>query len=366
MKIAEIRLAQKFIPFKHTYGISSATYTGETFIIAKLIGADGTFGLADSVTAIPFGHEDAHTMIYIIQNYLFPAIKGMDSLDIEAIETKMEKATPGHYMAKAVIDIALYDLNAKKFGVPLYQLLGGKFHESVPLIGAIGISDTERMVREAHEFVEHGFKTIKMKIGTNPKSDLERVTEVRNAIGAETCFRLDANQGCNLTEYLPIFRKMESYDLEFIEQPLPVWDVDGYQKLCAALDTPILIDEGIYTPHDLTALIKRDAVDAVNIKILKTGLTGGKHIAAIAESAGLPCLVGSMFETGIGTAASIHFAISTRTVTHASECMFPTLLIEDVVEGEPYSNALEECIWGVPQGMGLGVALKEDIDKTLS
>jgi L-Ala-D/L-Glu epimerase len=366
MKITEIRLAQKFIPFKHTYGISSATYTGETFLIAKLMGADGAFGLADSVTAIPFGYEDVHTMIYIIQNHLFPAIKGMDSLDLEAIETKMEKASPGHYMAKAVVDIALHDLNAKQFGVPLYQLLGGKFHDSVPLIGAIGISDTERMVREAHEFVERGFKTIKMKIGVDPKSDLERVKEVRNAIGAETYFRVDANQGCNLTEYLPTFRKMEACDLEFIEQPLPVWDVDGYQKLCAALDTPILIDEGIYTPHDLTALIKQDALDAVNIKILKTGLMGGKRIAAIAESAGLPCLVGSMFETGIGTAASIHFAISTRNITHASECMFPSVLVEDVIEGEPYSIPPVTCAWGVPHRAGVGVELKTEVNETLS
>jgi len=365
MKITEIHIIKKFIPFKKSYGISSATYTGETFLIAKLLGADGIFGLADSVTAIPFGYEDSDMMIHIIQKYLFPAIKGMDSLDLESIETKMEKATPGHPMAKAVIDIALHDLNAKQFGVPLYQLLGGKYHENVPLINAIGISDTERMVREAHEFVEQGFKTIKMKIGIDPKADLERVIEIRRAIGPETCFRVDANQGCNLTEYLPIFRKMEDYDLEFIEQPLPVWDLDGYQKLCAVLDTPILIDEGVYTPHDLTALIKRDAVDAVNIKILKTGLRGGKKIAAIAESAGLPCLVGSMFETGIGTAVGIHFAISTRNVTHASECMFPILLAEDVVEGEPYSNAPDSCVWGVPQGAGLGVSLKPEIEMLL-
>jgi L-alanine-DL-glutamate epimerase-like enolase superfamily enzyme len=189
--------------------------------------------------------------------------------------------------------------------------------------------------------------------------------EIRRAIGSETCFRVDANQGCNLTEYLPTFRKMEAYNLEFIEQPLPVWDVDGYQKLCVALDTPILIDEGIYTPHDLIALIKRDAVDAVNIKILKTGLRGGKKIAAIAESAGLPCLVGSMFETGIGTAVGIHFAISTRNVSQASECMFPTLLAEDIVEDEPYSNAPDGCAWGVPQGVGLGVSLKPEIEMLL-
>ncbi len=362
MKIKDILLTRKFIKFKHSYGISSATFTGESFLILKLLGEDGIFGLSDSVTSIPFGYEDVGTMMYIIQSYLLPAIIGMDSLDIEAIETKMRKATPGHPMAKAAINIALHDLNAKQLGIPVYQLLGGKYHNTIPFIGAVGISDTERMVKEAHDFVQSGCKTIKMKVGIDPQTDLERVREIRRVIGSEINFRIDANQGCNLTEYLPTFRKMENYDLEFIEQPLPVWDLDGYQKLCAALDTPILIDEGVYSPHDLMTLIKFNAVDAVNIKILKTGLTGGKQIAAIAESAGLPCLVGSMFETGIGTAASLHFAFSTRNITCSSECIFPFFLAEDVIEGDIYSSLPESYAWDVPQGLGLGISLKAEVD----
>lgn len=361
MKIKNILLAKKFLNFKHSYGISSANFTGESFLILKLLGEDGLFGLSDSVTSIPFGYEDVDTMMYIIKNYLLPAIMGMDSLDIEAIETKMRQATPGHPMAKAAINIALHDLNAKQLGVPVYQLLGGKYHNTIPFVGGVGISNTDRMLQEAHDYVQSGCKTIKMKIGTNPQTDLERVQEIRRMIGPEINFRIDANQGCNLVEYLSVFRKMEAYDLEFIEQPLPTWDLNGYQKLCAALDTPILIDEGIYTPHDLMTLIKFNAVDAVNIKILKTGLTGGKQIAAIAESAGLPCLVGSMFETGIGTAASLHFALSTRNVSHTSECAFPVLLVEDIIKGNIYSTPPANYAWDAPQGAGLGVSLKTEV-----
>ena len=174
----------------------------------------------------------------------------------------------------------------------------------------------------------------------HPK-DLERVKEIRQTIGTEPHLFVDGNQGCNLSEYLPVFQKMEKYDLAFIEQPLPIWDIGGYQKLCAKLVTPILIDEGVYTPNDLMTLIKYQAADAVNIKILKTGLTGGKKIAAIVESAGLPCHLGSMFETGIGTAVSIHFAISTRSISNSSECFFPTLFAEDVIEGDIYSTMPE-------------------------
>lgn len=362
MKIIDIFLQKKFIEFKYSYGISSASFTGEHFLILKLVGEDGQFGLSDSVTSIPFGYEDVGTMTYIIKNYLFPAIEGMDSFNMEAIENRMARAAPGHPMAKAAINIALHDLNAKILGMPVYQLLGGKYYESVFTVGGVGISNTERMIQEAYDFVQNGCKTIKMKIGTDPQTDLDRVREVRNAIGADIAFRVDANQGCNLSEYMPVFRKMEDYNLEFLEQPLPTWDLKGYQKLCAALDMPVLIDEGVYTPHDLITLIKFKAVDAVNIKILKTGLTGGKQIAAIAEAAGLPCIVGSMFETGIGTAASLHFALSSRNVTHTSECGFPTILKEDVIEGNIYSDLPESYAWDVPEDIGLGVELKPNVD----
>ena len=365
MIIKDVFLAKKFIKFKHSYGISNANFTGESFLILMLVTAEGTIGIADSVTTIPFGYEDVDTMMHIIRNYLSPAIVGMDSLDIEAIETSMKKAAPGHPMAKAAVDIALYDLNSKHFGIPVYQLLGGKFRDEVLLGGAVGISDTERMVSEAHDLAQRGCRDIKIKIGIDPQIDLLRVQEIRSAIGPDPQLFVDGNQGCNLSEYLPVFKKMEKYNLTFIEQPLPAWDISGYKKLCATLDTPILIDEGIYTPNDLMTLIKNQAVDAVNIKILKTGLTGGKRIASIAESAGLPCHLGSMFETGIGTAASIHFAISTRSISHSSECFFPTFLEEDVIEGDTYSIMPQSWTWKLPQNIGLGISLKPDIEKLL-
>ena len=361
MKIKDIFLTQKHIEFKHSYGISSANFTGETFLVLKLVAEDGTFGLADNVTSVPFGYEDVDTMIHVIRNHLFPAICGMDSFDIEAIERKMGAVTPGHPMAKAAIDIALYDLNGKSLGIPAYQLLGGKCRNKVRLGGSVGISDTERMVREAYELVQQGCQSIKVKIGTDPQIDLQRIKEIRQKIGSSPRLFVDGNQGCRLNDYLCVFQKMQDFDLAFIEQPLPAWDVTGYRKLCATLNTPVLIDEGVYTPNDLMTLIKHEAVDAVNIKILKTGLSGGKKIAAIAESAGLICHLGSMFETGIGTAASIHFAVSTPAISNISECFFPTLLKEDIVEGNTYSTMPEDWAWGLPEKSGLGTSLKADI-----
>jgi L-alanine-DL-glutamate epimerase-like enolase superfamily enzyme len=365
MKVDDFRLTTCTIPLKTSYGISSATYTHEVFPVAALMADDGSFGLADSVNGIPFGYESPQTMAHIVQDHLLPAIKGVDTLDLGEVHRRMEAATPGHPMAKALIDIALHDLNARHLGLPLHRLLGGTVRDRVTYIGAVGISTTDRMVTEASAFVAAGCRTIKLKIGTDPATDLERVSAVRSAIGPGIRLRVDANQGCNLTEYLPAFRKMEALDLEYLEQPLPVWDVAGTALLADALDTPILIDEGVYTPHDIMALIRARAIDAVNIKILKTGLSGGKAIAAIAEAAGLPVVIGSMFETGIGTAAGVHFAATIESATHCSECSFPLLLAHDIVQGSPYSKTTPDADWPVPFGPGIGVTLVPDVASRL-
>ncbi|MBK8023131.1 MAG: hypothetical protein IPK19_17315 [Chloroflexi bacterium] len=363
MRIKDIRAFCRYQPFKIDYGISSGPTVGEYFVYIKIVGEDGVEGIGEGAPSIPFSAEDYGTALHVIRTYLRPALIGLDSLDLESISATMDRVLPHHSMAKAGIDMALYDLNGKCLEMPVYQLLGGVFREKVPLISAIGISTTERMVREADEAVRQGARTVKMKIGIDPRDDLDRVREVRRVIGPEVRFRVDANQGCNLSDYMTTFRRMEAYDLEFLEQPLPTWDLDGLRRLCAALDTPVLIDEGVYTPHDLMTLIRHEAVDAVNIKIEKTGLSGGKRIAAIAEAAGLPCIVGSMIETGVGTAAGVHFAISAPGVTHACEIGSPAMFFdEDVIEGNPYSTLPPDLCWNVPSGAGLGVTLRKEVD----
>jgi o-succinylbenzoate synthase len=349
-------------PFRVAYGVSNTVTHGETFIYVRITAEDGTFGIGEAAPSIPFSHEDAGTALHILRTYLAPLIIGKDCYDLEAIRALMEQTVPGHSMAKAGVDIALYDLNARLLGVPVYVLLGGEFRSSVPLVRSIGISTTEQMVKEAQAVVAQGFTTIKVKIGTEPHIDQERVRAIRQVIGDKVRLRVDANQGCQLSTYMSAFRRMDDLDLEFIEQPLPVWDVEGLRQLCAALDTPILIDEGIYTPHDLMQLIRREAVDAVNIKVEKTGLSGGKRIAAIAESAGLPCIVGSMIETGVGTAAGHHFATATPSVTHGCEILSPAYFFDDdVIVGNPYSTLPSDCAWPLPTGAGLGVTLRPEL-----
>jgi len=151
---------------------------------------------------------------------------------------------------------------------------------------------------------------------------------------------------------------MEDYDIELIEQPVARWNLRGLSKVRRVLHTPIMADESVLSPMDAMKIIEEEAADIINIKIMKVGgLSQSKRIAAIAESAGIACLVGSMIELGIGTSASVHFACSTKNIPYASELVGTSFIRDDVVQ-PPYVP--EDGYLELLKKPGLGVELDND------
>ncbi|HYF76343.1 MAG TPA: enolase C-terminal domain-like protein, partial [Symbiobacteriaceae bacterium] len=253
------------------------------------------------------------------------------------------------------------DIMGKKLNVPAYQLLGGKVRDRIPLAWVVGIGSIDEMVEEAVSYVKkYGFETVKLKIGREPAKDLDVVREVRSALGPTVKIRVDANQGYDVSTAIKTLRKMEQYDLELVEQPVAKWNILGMAEVAAALDTPIEADESMFGYHDAMTLIKLKACDIINIKIMKPcGLYGSKKVAAVAEAAGLTCLIGSMVEFGPGTAAGLHFAAAHRVVAHACEQVGGFLFAGDVVEENFGLSAVEGGSLKVPEGPGLGITMKE-------
>ena len=363
MKIAEVMTAVVHMPFYKEFHISGGGSPGATHVLVKVVSDDEVEGIGEAAPLTAYSDESYGTIEHVISEFLRPALLGKDPMDQELIEAHLDMAIPRHTFAKAAVDMALYDLVGKALGLPAYKLLGGLYRREVPQAWSIGIADTEEMVKEAVHFVEMGFHAIKIKIGRNPEEDLGHLAAVREAIGPKVKLRVDANQGYRSGEALSILRKMEKYDLEYIEQPLPRWDIEGLAALVAALDTPILADESAFTPQDVINLVRRRAADLINIKVAKSGLSKGKRMAAIAEAAGMPCMVGSMIELGPGTAAGVHFAAATRNVTHPSELVGPLLFKDDVLERKIFSAEPRGGYWQVSDEPGLGIKLQEDIDR---
>jgi L-alanine-DL-glutamate epimerase-like enolase superfamily enzyme len=155
---------------------------------------------------------------------------------------------------------------------------------------------------------------------------------------------------------LEALREMAKYDLEYAEQPVPNWDLDGMARVRKEVGIPVAADESLFSSHDAIKLIQMEAADVFNIKVVKGGLNEAKKIAAVAEAAGLPCVVGAMAELGVGTAAGIHFGVSTKNIDYACECCGATFYDADIIRDLilPQKGSVAP-----PEGFGLGVELDE-------
>jgi muconate cycloisomerase len=243
-------------------------------------------------------------------------------------------------------------------GIPIHSLVGGKRVNRIPITAALGIVAPKEAVARAKELVAEGFEVIKVKIGADAEQDFERVKSVREAVGDSVKLRVDANQGYDRSTALRALTRMEPLDLEWFEQPLPDWDLEGLAELAASVETPIAVDESVYTHYDAQRVIAMGAADVVNIKVPKCGgIYRSQKIAAICARADIPCFLGGCIETTPGTAAQAHFYGSTQNIISAAEMEGPWCYVDDVVK-DPMD--IKDGMVKIPDGPGLGVIIDED------
>lgn len=289
-------------------------------VIVEIGTAEGLVGLGEASPLPEFTGETAHSTLGVLRETYLDALAGRDATQMASVMADLERLRPGNPSARAAIDLALHDLAGKILGVPTVTLLGGARRRSVRLARAVGIGLIPEIVALAERHVAAGFRTIKMKVGVDPKQDAERVRAVRAAVGPDVRIRIDANQGYDAATAIRVIRGLDDCALDYIEQPVPRWDYAGMAQIRRATGIRILADEAVHTPQDAIALIRAEAADLFALKFVKTGgLVRARQIAAIGEAAGIDCIVISTFETQIGAAAGLHLALSLPTGHHAHE-----------------------------------------------
>jgi muconate cycloisomerase len=260
--------------------------------------------------------------------------------------------------ATAAVECALFDLLGKAHNLPVYALLGGKCRHRVPLSWSLAIGDAEAEIAEAKRLMADGQRIFKLKTGVgDPEHDVQRVAALRAALGDTADLRIDANQGWDVSTAVRTLRRMASSQITFAEQPVPRWDIDGLAEISRSVTMPIMADESVCTPQDAFRVASCRAAQIFSLKLTKSGgFLATKKIAGIAEAAGIPCYVGCMIETSVGTAAYLQFTVSARQVTYGCELFGPLLLQDDIVVNPVrYAGGNIET----PQGPGLGVTLDE-------
>ena len=331
------------------------------YVIVTIETDEGVVGVGESVTDIGFFGEPIEQVRSLIDFHFGPRLIGADPFDREKLLHSIEFR--GNSCAKAGIDLALHDLIGKALGIPVYQLLGGQVRTRVPVSIEVAGGPPDGMAASCLASMRQGVRAFKAKIGGIPDDDVERIAAMRAAVGPGVSIRADANQGYSVKEAIRFCRLAESRGLgvDLLEQPVTAWDIAGMAHVRASVDTLIEADEAAYSVHDVMNIIRQNAADVINIKIGKAGgLYAAKKIAALAEAAGLKCVLGTAWGLGPEVAAKLHLAASTVGVTDAVE--FTEILLHGNPLASPGHEALsvpldaDGCL-SVPDRPGLGVEL---------
>src|SRR5690625_4752386 len=332
------------------------------YVLIRITTDSGIVGIGESQADIGFFGNTVEEVTAAINDYLGPQLIGHDPFNreklLEIIDFRNQTC------AQAGLDLALHDLTGKALGTPVSTLLGGRHRETIAVSLEIAGGAPDEMAAECLRFMELGVRAFKPKIGGDPRADAGRLYAIRQAVGKDVSLRADANQGYSEKEAILFCQLAERMEvgLELLEQPVRAWDLQGMRHVREAVNVLIEADEACYSPHDAMQLVRHEAADVLNIQLGKAGGFGkARKIAAIAEAAGLRCVLGTAFGTGIEMAAKLQLASATLDCVDAVE--FTELgLHGNFLKGENRAALrlpLQDGCLQVPDGPGLGVELDE-------
>jgi o-succinylbenzoate synthase len=240
--------------------------------------------------------------------------KNRPALEMEERLNDLDLFTAGNYTAKSAFDLALYDIAAKAAKQPLYEYLGGK-RKKIESDLTIGIDTPENMAATAIEFKAKGVNIIKVKLGKKATDDIERIRQIRNAIGPAIILRIDANQGWSYEDAVTTLQALAEYDIQFCEQPMRKWNDELLPALCKLSPIPIMADESVFTHHDAERIIRNKACSYINIKFAKSGgIREALRINEVAEKNNIACMMGGMLESRVALTAKVHFAMAKENI----------------------------------------------------
>jgi len=316
----------------------------------------------------------------VIENVLAPSIIGKDPTQTESRFRDMAQAGNALEIGGAIwigiagLDIAMWDLRGKALGLPIYELLGGKVREQMPVYASSmkrGMTPLEEAKR-AVSFVEKGYSAYKLHSAVPGKIDdpsdqtINTVSEVRKAVGDNIDILVDVNGAYSVHNSIEIGKQLEELGVFHFEEPRPHYDLDGLAQVSDALTIPIASGEMIYSFYEYRDLMLRGRIDIVQPDIVKTpGFTTFIKIAHMAEAIGIPITCHNTQPT-ISTVAHAHFVVATQGVPYKQEYNIEHISIRDEnpILAEPLN--IKDGLMDVPDGPGLGVELDMNMVRELA
>lgn len=305
MIVRGIELSEIHLPLVDSFVSSSDSRSTRRILLLRLVGDEGAEGWGECVAGETpsYSYETTETAWHILTEHILPGVAGREILSPEDILAPTSWIR-GHRMAKAALEMAFWDLQAREQGVPLWDLLGGS-GEGVPVGVSIGLQpDDDTLFRQIDEYQKRGYARVKVKIRRG--RDVEMVRGIRRRFDIPLI--VDANSAYSLAD-APLLREFDDLDVMMIEQPLGHEDIHDHARLQASLRTPLCLDESIRSVEDARDALEVGACRIVNIK---PGRVGGfleaRRIHDLCRSRGAPVWCGGMLESGIGRAHNLALA----------------------------------------------------------
>ncbi len=361
MRIETVEAILVDIPTTRAHHLSFGAVTEQNYVIVKVF-AEGLVGIGEASTigGPAWGEESTESIKAIIDTYLTPHLIGKDARQLNRLAVLMDTAVRGNRFAKAAIDMALHDLVARSRRVAVYDLLGGKVHDAIPVAWTLAAGDTARDIAEAEEMLQRRRHNIfKLKIGARePAIDFAHVEKICKAVADRASIRVDVNQAWDELTAAKWIPRFAAAGVDLFEQPVPKWNHAALARLASGNACAIMADESVDTVQTAFELAKGACADVFALKLTKSGgVANTKKVAAIAEAAGIGLYGGCMLETAVGTAAYAQVFASIPGFSQGCE-LFGHLLLKDTITVQTI-ELKDFKVW-IPEGHGIGVDLDED------
>jgi L-alanine-DL-glutamate epimerase-like enolase superfamily enzyme len=357
VRITELKTTIVSVPYTQAEKWSGAGRGGLTSVIVEVTTADGLTGVGEATGCSGGTVEPVRAAIESAR----PLLLGLDAFAVEAFTQRFYGAARWHAMrpfanqALAGIEIAMWDLIGQACGQPVHRLMGGALRDEILCFGYLSQpAAPEALAQQALAYVEAGYTTVYLKVGLGAGIDVRSVQAVRQAIGDRARLRVDATEAWDAGTAIQMIRKLEQFDLEFVEQPTPRRDIAALAHVRRNVGVPIAANQTIWSEQDVIEMIRREAADViVTGPLWAGGLTGLKKIAWLAEAAGLR-FCRHCIDLGVGTAAGAQVLATLPNLMDGNQILLERLSGDVVRAGElDYRDGKLK----VPARPGIGVTL---------
>ena len=269
--------------------------------VVRITTDEGIDGLGQAEWAKPY--LKPHVLFY--RDYIL----GEDPTNVERVMSKIRRMGSFKPWGASVsaIEVALWDIAGKAAGLPIHKLLGGACRDRINHFGFLQGDDPEKLAEHAADLVGNGFSVLYLKVGRGRERDVACIKAIRERVGYDVRFRVDANMAWQVGEAIQELNALAEYDIDFAEQPVDWQDLDGLARLRESVPIPIAVDQGCFTDKEAMQVVQKGAADVIVAGLHETGgVLGMKRLASVANAGGLPvCRHGVMGETGISTLTAL-------------------------------------------------------------